>query len=141
MTVRLPATVLGEIQTAAAAAYPFEGCGALLGREPRDVVSSLPLPNVEKGKPRVRFEISPSDYLRVEREADERHLALLGFWHSHPDHPAIPSATDRSYAWEGLLTLVVAVTEGVPKEMTAWEVPGPDLPFQPVPIYVFESPA
>jgi proteasome lid subunit RPN8/RPN11 len=94
------------------------------------VLEAVPLPNVEQDKPRVRFTVSPQDYLAMEDEADARGLRLVGFWHSHPDHPAQPSETDRRFAWEGLLTLVIAVANGAPEALTAWDVPGPELPFR-----------
>lgn len=134
-TVVFETSVLTAIEEAAAAAYPFEGCGALLGDSAgsvRRVRASLHLPNREEGRPRVRFEVSPADYLAVEDEADRRRLSLLGFWHTHPDHPALPSATDRQFAWQGLLTVIVSVPERRPREITAWEITGPDAPFSPV---------
>lgn len=129
--------LLDEIRKAAAAAYPNEGCGALLGRRgpAPGVTASMPLPNVEEGAPRVRFSISPHDYMRVEREAEARGLDLLGFWHSHPDHPARPSATDREFAWEGLLTLIVSVREGEAGDVGAWQIAGPDAPFEAMEIH------
>jgi proteasome lid subunit RPN8/RPN11 len=128
--VRLAPEALEAIRSEAARAYPHEGCGALLGRHPAEVSETLALPNQEQAQPRVRFTVSPQDYLSTEATADARGLALLGFWHSHPDHPARPSQTDRAYAWPGLLTLVIAVTRGQPGELTAWDVPGPEEPFR-----------
>lgn len=127
--VRLVAEAHEAIRREAARAYPHEGCGALLG-EAGLVRETLALPNQETGSPRTRFTVAPRDYLAVEAAADARGLALLGFWHSHPDHPARPSETDRAYAWPGLLTLVIAVERGEPRELTAWEVPGPEAPFR-----------
>jgi proteasome lid subunit RPN8/RPN11 len=127
--------VLAAIAAEAAEAYPNEGCGALLGPRPvgdRRVTVSVPVPNSETGRPRDRFEVSPKDYLAIEDEADRRGLALLGFWHSHPDGEAKPSATDRAYAWEGLLTVIVAVPARVPRAIGAWEIHAPDAPFSPV---------
>ena len=123
--------LLEDIGKAASAAYPYEGCGALLGDAGHARVM-LPLPNTEKNRPRVRFEVSPDDYLRVEREADARGLRLLGFWHSHPDHPALPSATDLSCAWVGLLTVIVSVQKGRADDIGAWEIRAPELPFERV---------
>jgi proteasome lid subunit RPN8/RPN11 len=134
--IRFDPAVLVDIARAASTAYPYEGCGALLGTAGR-VLVTLPLPNTEKGTPRVRFEVSPKDYLRVEREADAQGLRLLGFWHSHPDHPARPSVTDRACAWEGLLTVIVSVQNGQARDIGAWEIRGPELPFERVEI---ESP-
>lgn len=131
--IRFDPVLLEDIARAASAAYPFEGCGALLGEKGRARVM-LPLPNTELDRPRVRFEISPKDYLRVEREAETRGLLLLGFWHSHPDHPAHPSATDLSCAWVGLLTVIVSVQKGRSRDIGAWEIRAPELPFEPVEI-------
>jgi len=128
--VRLPSSVLDGIRQEAARAYPNEGCGALIGPSEGEVRESLPLPNREEGSPRTRFSVSPRDYMSVEDAAEARGVRLLGFWHSHPDHPARPSATDREYAWEGLLTLVIAVDGGKPGEITAWDVPGLGAPFR-----------
>jgi proteasome lid subunit RPN8/RPN11 len=128
--VRFAPEVAAAIRAAAREAYPHEGCGALIGPPSGPVTETIPLPNRETDKPRVRFAVSPRDYLEVEDAADARGLQLLGFWHSHPDHPARPSETDRRYAWEGLLTVVIAVAQGVPQEMTAWDVPGPEAPFR-----------
>ena len=128
--VRLAAAALAAIRREAARAYPHEGCGALIGPAQGDVTETLALPNQEQGSPRVRVTISPKDYLETEASADARGLTLLGFWHSHPDHPARPSQTDRSFAWPGLLTLVIAVERGEPGELTAWDVPGPEEPFR-----------
>jgi proteasome lid subunit RPN8/RPN11 len=127
--LRLVRSAHDAIRREAARAYPHEGCGALLGR-PGEIGETLALPNQEHGSPRTRFTVSPADYLATEASADARGLSLLGFWHSHPDHLAQPSETDRAYAWPGLLTLVIAVERGAPGELTAWDVPAPDAPFR-----------
>jgi proteasome lid subunit RPN8/RPN11 len=127
--VRLARAALDAIRLEAARAYPHEGCGALLGLAGA-ISETLPLPNQEQGSPRTRFTVSPADYLTTEASADARGLSLLGFWHSHPDHPARPSETDRKFAWPGLLTLVIAVERGAPGELTAWDLPGSDAPFR-----------
>ncbi len=128
--VEIAAAVRDAIRREAARAYPHEGCGALLGARVDVVCETVALPNQEGQSPRTRFVVSPLDYLAVERQADARGLTLLGFWHSHPDHPARPSPTDREFAWPGLLTLVIAVDAGRPGELTAWDVPGTGLPFR-----------
>ena len=128
--VRLAPQAAEAIRREAARAYPAEGCGALLGPGEAAVSETLPLANTEASSPRTRFTVSPLDYLYVEGRADARGLKLIGFWHSHPDHPARPSPTDRAYAWPGLLTVVVGVERGDPGEMTAWDVPGQEEPFR-----------
>jgi proteasome lid subunit RPN8/RPN11 len=133
-SLRLAPAVLAEIEREGSRAYPNEGCGALLGPGDGRVTEVLALPNREAERPRVRFALTPRDYVAVETEAESRGLSLVGFWHSHPDHPARPSATDRQYAWEGLLTLILAVSAGRARELTAWELPGGDRPFQQLPL-------
>ena len=128
--VRMAPEAAEAIRNEAARAYPSEGCGALIGPAEGAVSETQPLPNREAASPRTRFTVSPRDYLAAEDLADARGLRLLGFWHSHPDHPARPSPTDRRHAWPGLLTLVIAVDGGQPGEMTAWEVPGQEEPFR-----------
>jgi len=132
--VTFDAVALDEIAAAAAAAYPNEGCGALLGPRAGHVTETFDLPNSEAGAPRVRFAVAPLDYLAVEDAADRRGLSLLGFWHSHPDHPALPSKTDRAYAWVGLLTVIVSVPQRVPGDIKAWEIAAPDADFSSVAI-------
>lgn len=121
-TVRFAPEALADIRREAARAYPFEGCGALLGHGDGRVSEATALFNAESELPRTRFSVSPADYLAVEEAAEARGLRLLGFWHSHPDHPARPSATDRQFAWPGLLTVVVAVEAGRTAQITAWQV-------------------
>ncbi len=139
--LRIEAAVIEAIRGAARAAYPHEGCGALVGRQGGLVVQSIELPNRETDRPRVRFTVSPGDYIAVEEEADRRGLALLGFWHSHPDHPARPSETDRRYAWPELITVVINVASGQPGEITAWQVADHDAPFEQVELIVAEPEA
>jgi proteasome lid subunit RPN8/RPN11 len=136
--VRLARGVDAAIRREAARSYPHEGCGALLGPEEGQVSETVALPNQETGNPRTRFTVSPRDYMATEESADARGLRLLGFWHSHPDHPARPSSTDRTFAWPGLLTVVVAVAGGEPQEMTAWEVRGPEEPFGQIGLSVYD---
>jgi proteasome lid subunit RPN8/RPN11 len=104
-------------------AYPEECCGVLLGRNgstaPRvEVVREFA--NVHEDERRRRFLIDPRDYLAAEREARERGLVVLGFYHSHPDHPPEPSTFDRVHAWPNLHYLIVGVAAGVPGEITSW---------------------
>jgi proteasome lid subunit RPN8/RPN11 len=103
--------------------YPFEVCGVLLG-EGVSVVRALPMENRETEAPRVRYQIAPEDLIRVQRESRGSALEIVGYYHSHPDHPARPSETDRRVAAEGLSDGVIHVVIGVEKgervTQTAW---------------------
>lgn len=100
-------------------AYPHECCGALLGAGDR-VVAAFPLPNVTTEGPRRRFRVDDRDYLASEREAGARGLTLLGFYHSHPDHPALPSQYDLDHAWPTFVYPIVSVVQGTPVALRAW---------------------
>ena len=91
------------------AAYPHECCGALLGRDNR-VSDIVALPNTTEEGPRRRFLVRPSDYREAERRASELGAELLGFYHSHPDHPARPSQYDLDHAWPTFAYIIVAVS-------------------------------
>lgn len=122
--IRLPPIAWREVRAHAAAAYPNECCGALLGRleaEARDVSSVLPLDNQTDGPAaRRRFLVTPDDYRRAEQTAARAGLDLLGFYHSHPDHHARPSEFDLDHALPWFSYLIVSVARGEPGEMSSW---------------------
>jgi proteasome lid subunit RPN8/RPN11 len=99
--------------------FPHECCGALIGRDGQ-VTAAVPLPNTTEEGPRRRFLVRPSDYRLAEREASERKGELLGFYHSHPDHPARPSQFDLDHAWPTFAYVIVSVMTGEAKVMTVW---------------------
>lgn len=99
------------------AGYPHETCGLLVGRQEEGtarVERVYQARNLNQERARDRYDMDPEDQLQVELEAREAGLDVVGIWHSHPDHPARPSETDRSKAWPGWSYLIVSVTaEGV----------------------------
>jgi proteasome lid subunit RPN8/RPN11 len=101
------------------ATYPHECCGALVGRD-GGVTGIVALPNTTEEGPRRRFLVRPSDYQLAERRATELGGELLGFYHSHPDHPARPSQYDLDHAWPTFAYIIVAVAAGAATEMTVW---------------------
>jgi len=99
--------------------YPHECCGALVGRD-GFVTAVVALPNTTAEGPRRRFLVRPSDYQLSERRATELGGELLGFYHSHPDHPARPSQYDLDHAWPTFAYIIVAVADGAATDMTVW---------------------
>jgi proteasome lid subunit RPN8/RPN11 len=89
--------------------YPHECCGALVGKG-AVVGETVALPNTTEEGPRRRFLVRPSDYRLAERRATELGGELLGFYHSHPDHPARPSQYDLDHAWPTFAYIIVSVT-------------------------------
>lgn len=109
------------IRAHGAEAYPHECCGALLGRE-ATVLEAWPLPNTTEEGPRQRFLVRPVDYRAAEARAGEQGLELLGFYHSHPDHPARPSQYDLDHAWPVFSYVIISVTDGCPEAITSWRL-------------------
>ena len=120
--IQIPKRLMTEIRAHGEETYPEECVGALLGRkgEPATVVVVERMENTRTEQRARRYEISPKDYLRVEELATEKSRALLGFYHSHPDHPAAPSAYDREHAFPFFHYLVCGVAGGKAGDVTAW---------------------
>ena len=119
--VTLAAEVGAAIRRHGEETYPHECCGALVGAADR-IDSAVALPNTTEEGPRRRFLVRPQDYRAAERRATERGLELLGFYHSHPDHPARPSQYDLDHAWPVFSYVIVSVREGVAAELTSWRL-------------------
>jgi len=96
--------------------YPFECCGALLGRitdHGREVEAVVRCSNTRVDRPQDRYSIDPKELLRLQRQADEQGLEIVGFYHSHPDHPARWSQTDLAEAhWLGCSYVITSVEAG-----------------------------
>ncbi len=113
--VRLSPILLSRLEEEARRAYPEEACGFLLspGTEVdapvRPVASIEPAPNEFPGERRRRFVISADGLREAERRAASQGVVVSGFYHSHPDHPAEPSAFDRDHAWPWYAYLVTSV--------------------------------
>ena len=105
--------------------YPDEVCGFLLGAQGdgNKVVREVrPVANVweETEQRRRRFLIGPEDFLKAERDARAAGWVILGFYHTHPDHPARPSETDREAAWPGYSYVIQSVRDRRADEIHSW---------------------
>ncbi len=117
--LRLSFGVADAIRRHGIETYPHECCGALVGTAGQ-VTTIVPLPNTTEEGPRRRFLIRPADYRLAERRAAELGAELLGFYHSHPDHPARPSQYDLEHAWPTFAYVIVSVVGGVAAATTVW---------------------
>ena len=120
----LPPALRRQIEAEGSAAYPNECCGILVGRDVdgRRLVERLePGQNVFAADERYhRFSIDPRAQMKAEREAEAEGKVVLGFYHSHPDHPARPSEYDREHAWPFYSYVIVAIAKGRPVDLTSW---------------------
>ena len=109
----------------AEAAFPNECCGFFYGSEDgkvRSVTTSTEVTNSKEGDQRRRFAISDMDYLRAERHAAKEGLTLLGVYHSHPLHPAIPSEHDLAVALPYFSYIIVSVQPKGTDHVRSWQL-------------------
>jgi proteasome lid subunit RPN8/RPN11 len=121
MALVLAPAVNAAIRRHSSETYPHECCGALIGRD-GFVTTAFALPNTTDEGPRRRFLVRPEDYRAAERRASELGGELLGFYHSHPDHPARPSQYDLHHAWPFFSYVIVSVRASQPGDMTSWRL-------------------
>ena len=127
--IRLPETAIEAIRQHGRESYRDEACGAMYGRvmsnwgnraNAKDVVRVAPLENARENERHRRFVVTPDAYRRAEAEATRSGLTLLGFYHSHPDHPAYPSAYDLAHAFPFFSYLILAVENAEPQTMRSF---------------------
>lgn len=120
-SIRIAPELVDRIRAHGRGTYPEECCGALLGRS--GVVEALePIDNASTGERRRRFLVGPDDYRRAEAAAVAAGLDLLGFYHSHPDHPAEPSEFDRDHAWPNFSYVIVSVDGKEAGAIRSWRL-------------------
>jgi proteasome lid subunit RPN8/RPN11 len=121
--VKIAADILRRIEAHGKRSYRDECCGFLLGKvadSTKTVEDILEVENERKDERQSRFLISPEAYVKADQEARRGGLEILGFYHSHPDHPARPSQYDLEHAWGWFSYMITRVEKGEPKETTSW---------------------
>jgi proteasome lid subunit RPN8/RPN11 len=121
MAIVLREAVNAAIRAHGREAFPHECCGAMLGTG-GVVQEAYALPNTTEEGPRRRFLVRPDDYRAAEKRARDTGLELLGFYHSHPDHPARPSQYDLDHAWPSFSYVIVSVMSGADQALTSWQL-------------------
>lgn len=143
MTMRTDSTIIDAIRRHASETYPEECCGFLLGTASPDrneVCAISPAENYQDQNRERRYAITPAAYRDAERVARRDGLEIVGFYHSHPDHPALPSGTDLSEAtFPGYTYAIQSVRNGRPAELTAWSLAPDRSEFQPEPVEIVEA--
>jgi len=113
--------------------YPHECCGVLVGRSAvgvdevfvNIVESAVRVGNTRTDSPRNRYNIAPQELVKIQRQARESGLDIVGFYHSHPDHPAQWSSTDLAGAhWLGCSYTITSVAKGIAREMNSFLLTG-----------------
>ena len=143
MSLRLRARANQIVHSHLCRSYPEEGCGVLLGTDSggtRLVERAEPVANQRMDSRGNRYLISPEDLMQVERSARERDWDVLGFFHSHPDHPPVPSAFDLENAWPFYSYLIVSVAGGAVVESRSWRLADDRGAFEPETLELLADP-
>jgi proteasome lid subunit RPN8/RPN11 len=123
--ITISESLLDEIRTHGVKDYPYECCGLLLGRYGGDgkvVTETYPISNArEESAKRNRFLIEPVELMRGERYARDQDLEVVGFYHSHPDSPAVPSQYDLEHAWPTYSYIIVSTRADEATDLFSWE--------------------
>lgn len=141
--MRIPQGLLRRIAGHGETTYPEECCGLLLGlvrQEDLTVQEVVSIDNRQDTNKRRRFLITPEQYREAERTAEGLGMTLLGFYHSHPDHPAAPSAFDTEHALPWFSYVIVSVVRGTAGEATAWRLREDRSRFEQLPFSVVDEP-
>ncbi|HEU4767442.1 MAG TPA: M67 family metallopeptidase, partial [Pyrinomonadaceae bacterium] len=123
--IRIDQNQLEEIRAHGVRDYPYECCGLLLGRfgpDGKSVNETYPISNArEESAKRNRFLITPEELMRGERYARANDLEVVGFYHSHPDSPAVPSQYDLEHAWPTYSYIIVSTRANEATDLFSWE--------------------
>jgi proteasome lid subunit RPN8/RPN11 len=130
--LRLSKAVYDAIRAHGEETYPDECCGALLGRSTPDgcpdgwwIEAAIRAGNARTDSAHNRYQISPAELVKIERESRRRGLSIAGFYHSHPDHPAQWSQTDLAEAhWLGCSYVITAVANGKAEATNSFRLAG-----------------
>lgn len=128
MTImRLPSAIKAELEKRVVEGYPYETCGVVTGRQIEGevhVAGMIQASNLNRERANDRYELDPADFLAADQQARAEGIEIVGIWHSHPDHPARPSETDRNAAWEGYSYLIASVICDGIADLRSWRLEG-----------------
>jgi proteasome lid subunit RPN8/RPN11 len=126
--LKLSETIYNALRTHGEETYPHECCGVLLGRfheDVNEVEEAVRAGNTRTDSAHNRYHIAPQELVRIQRQGRERGLDIVGFYHSHPDHPAQWSKTDFAEAhWLGCSYVITAVANGVAQQTNSFLLTG-----------------
>ena len=124
MTIQIDKAIEQTIRAHANRVYPEECVGALFAKldsEDRVIIDSMELNNADEEANRPRnFEISPEDYMKAEKYADESNMVMAGVYHSHPDNPAVPSDKDLKKAMPVFSYVIISIKGGEQADLRSW---------------------
>ncbi len=131
-SVALTRDIFEQIITHAKESYPDECCGILIGStmKGKKILYVHKAENTNTERSNDRYIISPTEIFMMDKEARGQGLEIVGFYHSHPDHPNRPSETDREWGQPHYSYIIVSVQNGTEAEAKCWSFDDEDAPFK-----------
>jgi proteasome lid subunit RPN8/RPN11 len=130
--VKISRQAFDALRAHGAEGYPNEICGVLIGPHGEGrATEAKRARNIVVERSRDRYEIDPLEHIRIQRDADQAGMDIVGYYHSHPDHPAQASRFDTERAWFGYVYVIVSVGEGKPGDTNAFIADADGGPFRP----------
>ena len=126
-TLCLPGALRDQLERRGREGYPNETCGLLLGHatgERVEVKETAIARNLNVERAADRYELDPADFVAADARARAAGMEIVGIWHSHPDHPAQPSPTDLTAAWEGWSYVILSVSRAGLEDLRSWRLDG-----------------
>ena len=105
--------------------FPNEVCGVLIGKKNKEIFiidDYYICENLNKERSIDRYELNPIDYIKAEDLAKKSNASIIGIYHSHPNHPAIASDTDKMFAWPDMAYLIYSIYDGKFKNLISWQI-------------------
>jgi len=105
--------------------FPNEVCGVLIGKKNKEIFiidDYYICENLNKERSIDRYELNPIDYIKAEDRAKKSNASIIGIYHSHPNHPAIASETDKMFAWPDMAYLIYSIYDGKLKNLISWQI-------------------
>ena len=105
--------------------FPNEVCGVLIGKKDKEIFTIndyYVCENLNKERSVDRYELNPIDYIKAENHAKKITSSIIGIYHSHPNHPAIASETDKMFAWPDMAYLIYSIYDSKFKNLISWQI-------------------
>jgi proteasome lid subunit RPN8/RPN11 len=135
--LKIQREALEAIRVHGAEGFPYEICGLLIGKPAENLVTEVRrVRNLEQQNPEVRYLIDDKEDMRIRKELYTTDLDVLGYYHSHPNHPARPSVFDTERSWESYLYVIVSVQDGRPADVNAFVAEKDRGPMIPEPLEI-----
>ena len=125
MVVRISKTINDKLIEICEKGFPNEVCGILIGNKKNaryEVENFHECQNMNTERSVDRYELNPKDYIQGEKIAKDLGSSIIGIYHSHPNHPAIASETDKLYAWPEMVYMIYSIYDYKYKELISWEI-------------------